>query len=249
MHFFDSFRKYPATYFLLLIQLLAFTLQIECAFAPWTAALRSDIQTLIAMGGVSSSILRDFGLIRLLTSGFLHTDIFHLFTNMVALLITGRMLEKTLGKHSLLPLFMMSVCLGSIFAIHMNRPMDVSVGASGGILGITGTLLLLYTTHPFFKKQKDRTYIVTTTLMITIPSFLPLTRGSYNIDVGAHLGGIISGILIGIGAYLFTNLGFKKKHLGRIPLFLTSLCITIVGYAIVTIIFEYQKMATMFRGF
>lgn len=219
-------------------------LQIEYALKPWTGALRSSIETLMAMGGLSSALFRELSPIRLVTTGFLHTDILHLFTNMIALFISGRIIERSLGSHSLLPLFMIAVILGSFVSIQINASYDISIGASSGIMGIISASLILYLFHPHFKRHQDKPHVMTSALMIMLPSLLPLTRTSpYIIDMGAHVGGMIAGVVAGSILCFLGSLGINKRSLGRIPLLLTSLCIATLGYAAMTICLEYQDIS------
>ena len=76
---------------------------------------------------------------RLLTCGFLHADIIHLLCNMYSLNIIGTQLENFIGKKKFLIVYFVSMITGSLLSCVMSN--NWSVGASGAIFGLLGSLL------------------------------------------------------------------------------------------------------------
>lgn len=76
----------------------------------------------------------------LVTHMFLHGDPLHIFYNMFALAIFGSILEKTIGGKKFLLIYFVS---GILAGIGSSFIYPFSLGASGAIMGITGTLAVL----------------------------------------------------------------------------------------------------------
>ena len=77
---------------------------------------------------------------RLLTGTFLHANIFHLLFNCYALYVIGSQTESFMGKAKYLFIYLFSAISGSLLSITLNQA-GVSIGASGAIFGLMGSLL------------------------------------------------------------------------------------------------------------
>lgn len=135
---------------------------------------------------------------RIFTAGFLHVDIIHLLLNMYALYVIGSQLESFLGKTKYSIVYIFSLVIGSLMSMTFtNNP---SVGASGAIFGLMGSLL--------YFGYHYRVYLGTTLKSQIIPLIiLNLVYGFLDpkIDNSAHIGGLIGGFLITMA------LGIKYK--------------------------------------
>jgi membrane associated rhomboid family serine protease len=76
--------------------------------------------------------------IRLLSAGFLHADMMHLFFNMLTLYFFGPIVVQGFGNLGFLIVYFGSILLGNIFSlfIYKNQPWYSAIGASGGVSGI-----------------------------------------------------------------------------------------------------------------
>ena len=128
---------------------------------------------------------------RLLSSEFIHANIFHLMCNCYALYIIGGQMESFLGKLKYVIVYFFSAIAGSLLSIVLNRS-GVSVGASGAVFGLLGSML--------YFGYHYRVYLGTVIKSQIIPMILlNLTIGfiySDRIDNFAHIGGLIGGALI-----------------------------------------------------
>ena len=81
----------------------------------------------------------------ILTSMFIHGDIFHLFGNMLTLWIFGNNIEDAVGHFRFIIFYFICGCSAGfthiLFNVNSAIPM---IGASGAIAGILGAYLLLY---------------------------------------------------------------------------------------------------------
>lgn len=133
---------------------------------------------------------------RLLTNIFLHGGIMHLIANMVGLIFIGMFLEPILGTKRFTLLYLVTGILASVASVWWH-PNTVSVGASGAIFGMFGAFLALLLTGifpPDFKRQ----FLVTVSIFIGYNLLMGLTGG---IDNAAHIGGLISGFILGFAFY------------------------------------------------
>ncbi len=125
---------------------------------------------------------------RLITGIFLHAGVIHLLFNMYALYIIGMQLESFLGKSKFLAVYLLSGLAGSMLSIFMSP--GFSVGASGAIFGLLGSLL--------YFGYHYRVYLDTVIKSQIIPLIvINLLLGFFisGIDIWAHIGGLIGGLL------------------------------------------------------
>jgi len=142
---------------------------------------------------------------RLISSCFIHIGLIHLLMNMYALIYIGLLLEPHLGKAKFLFAYLLAGIAGSTASLWWNSYV-LSAGASGAIFGMYGIFLALLTTNLIEKKQRKE-------LLTSIGIFVVYNLAfglTGNIDNAAHIGGLLSGILIG---YLFYPAIHKPKSL------------------------------------
>ena len=83
---------------------------------------------------------------RILWAMFLHSDIGHLFNNMVILFFLGAMIEKEVGHVKYGVLYFLSGIGGNLLSLLMKEvtgDMSGSIGASGAVFGLDGVLLAM----------------------------------------------------------------------------------------------------------
>jgi len=133
---------------------------------------------------------------RLLTSTFLHGGLMHLLANMYGLLFVGIFLEPLLGRTKYLIAYLLTGILASVASLWWYDA-TVSVGASGAIFGLYGIFLALLLTkvfHPDFAKS----FLLSTAIFVGFNLLMGLTGG---IDNAAHIGGLLSGFIVGLILY------------------------------------------------
>ncbi|RYE26029.1 MAG: rhomboid family intramembrane serine protease [Sphingobacteriales bacterium] len=133
---------------------------------------------------------------RLLSAMFLHIGIIHLLSNMMALGFIGFALEPILGKTRFLTAYIITGIAGSLFSIY-NHPDIISAGASGAIFGMYGVLIAVLTT----KLGEGKVNAVALPIM-SLYILYQLAMGMKDgVDNASHIGGLISGIVIGYAMY------------------------------------------------
>jgi membrane associated rhomboid family serine protease len=133
---------------------------------------------------------------RLITALFVHFGIMHLLFNMWALAAFGALSERLLGITSFVFIYFVSGIAANLASITLRPSIDTA-GASGAIFGILGALLAVYwrnkRTLPFTVVRSEGTAVFMFASFALLGGFL--YKG---IDNGAHLGGLITGLLLGL---------------------------------------------------
>ncbi|PIF59486.1 membrane associated rhomboid family serine protease [Flavobacterium sp. 2] len=130
---------------------------------------------------------------RLLTNIFLHAGLMHLLSNMFGLLFVGLFIEPVLGRTKFLVLYLVTGILASCTSIWWHEA-TISIGASGAIFGLYGLFLGLLLTK-VFPPDFSKVFLTTTLLFVSYNLIMGLGSG---IDNSAHIGGLLSGFVIGL---------------------------------------------------
>ena len=125
---------------------------------------------------------------QLLTSMFTHIEIWHIGFNMLALWTLGAQLELAIGRARFLALYFISGLAGSATVLWFSAPNSQTLGASGAIFGLMGALLVVA-----IKVRGDVRGMLTWIGINFVLTFLLVRLISWQ----GHLGGFVSGVLIG----------------------------------------------------
>lgn len=136
---------------------------------------------------------------RLITSLFMHFGASHLMNNMLVLFVLGDNLEYALGHVKYLIFYILSgIGASTISMVVQMQTGDFAVGAgaSGAIFGVVGGLVYAVGVN------RGRLGNLTSR-QLGVMILLTLYHGftSMNIDNSAHIGGLVTGVLLGILLY------------------------------------------------
>ncbi|MBR1413593.1 MAG: rhomboid family intramembrane serine protease [Bacilli bacterium] len=134
------------------------------------------------------AVVSDKQVWRLLTCAFLHAGILHLLVNMYSLFIIGSQIETYMGKIKYAVIYIISAISGSLLSIIFSE--NISVGASGAIFGLLGSLLYFGYHYRVYLGTVIRTQIVPIIILNLAIGFM-----FSGIDNFAHIGGLIGGYL------------------------------------------------------
>ncbi len=124
---------------------------------------------------------------RVVTSGFIHIGVIHLIMNMVSLWLIGPALERFVGRVRFLVIYLVSMLGGSVAVLALTSYAASAAGASGAIFGILGALAVAFRRHRLDMRQ----------LIIVLVLNLWFSFQFAGISWQAHVGGLITGALIG----------------------------------------------------
>lgn len=168
---------------------------------------------------------------RMVTSGFLHVDVAHLFFNMFTLYFFADVVINWFGPGKFLGIYFISLIAGSLLALffHKNEPYYSAVGASGAVTGILYAAILLQpgmSLYLMFIPIPIPAYVVGIGYLLY--SIYGMKSRLGNIGHTAHFGGAV-------GGYVSTLL-FKPDLLFTETLMVILLAVPII------ILFVMEKM-------
>ncbi|MFE8009994.1 rhomboid family intramembrane serine protease [Streptomyces sp. NPDC057418] len=126
---------------------------------------------------------------RLLTSVFLHQEVWHIAFNMLGLWWLGGPLEAALGRVRYLLLYVLSGLAGSALTYWISDPAQGSLGASGAVFGLLGATAVLMR-----RMNYDMRPLIALLVVNLIFTFNPWGSIAWQ----AHIGGLVAGTLIAI---------------------------------------------------
>jgi len=198
----DKNSNFKATAIIIGLNLLVF---IIMAFAG-LGFISFEASDLFAWGANYRPAVIDGQWWRLLTSIFLYGGLMHLLNNMYGLFFAAIFLEPVLRSLKYMLAYLFCGLAGSLASIWWH-PATIGVGASGAIFGLYGILIVLLITNRV--NQSGKKFLLINCLIFTgINLLIGLTGG---IDNAAHIGGLISGLFLGIIFYFFTDPPKQKR--------------------------------------
>ena len=191
---------------------------IAVAVVVWVAELLTrnmGADSVLARGALQAGLIADGEWWRIVTTGFLHDDrlptgLLHVGFNMYFLYFLGQMLEPTLGRLRFTVAFFVSLLGGSLGALLLS-PDRYTVGASGAVFGLIAVALVELRSRGIPPMRTPLATILILNLFITF-GFARF------ISVGAHLGGLVAGGLVG---YLLFEVG-RARRSRRTPVLAAS---------------------------
>ena len=147
-----------------------------------------------------------------ITSGFLHVNLFHVGSNMLALWILGTLLEPILGHLRFGLVYFVALVCGSLGVLLLGP--EASVGASGAVFGLMGAAIIVARNRGLNLMESGLGLWLGINLLITFT--IP------HISIGAHIGGLIGGAL---AALVLLELGDRSG----VPRYLPELLCAAIG--------------------
>jgi rhomboid protease GluP len=123
---------------------------------------------------------------QLLTSMFIHASIFHLAGNMLFLLIFGLRGEEMFSLPEFLSIYLLGGLVGNVLSLAFG-PNFISVGASGAIFALFGACVI-------YGRGSVRQSILGA---LVYAFFLFFISSGEGVNILAHLGGLVFGLLLG----------------------------------------------------
>lgn len=160
--------------------------------ASGVSAFLPEVDHMINWGASNRGLVLEGGYWRLLVSNYLHYGIIHLLLNVYALMYIGSMLEPLIGQKKFALAYTLSGILGSIVSIYWHDN-SAGAGASGAVFGMYGVFIALLLGKII--SGEDRKQLLSSMGIFVLYNLVFGLKG--NIDNAAHIGGLLSGLLIG----------------------------------------------------
>jgi rhomboid protease GluP len=176
-------QKFKPTYILIALNI---------AFYVYTSVvggdfLNTNINMIVQYGQVNSLVIYSGYYYQLFTSMFVHANIAHIAGNMLFLLIFGLRGEEMFSLPEYLLVYFLGGLTGNLLSLVL-LPLDVpSVGASGAIFAMFGACTI-------YARRSVRQSIIGA---LIYAFFLLLLSSGLGVNNFAHIGGLVTGLLVG----------------------------------------------------
>ncbi|XP_022730314.1 RHOMBOID-like protein 1 isoform X2 [Durio zibethinus] len=148
---------------------------------------------------------------RLISCIWLHAGVFHILANMLSLVFIGIQLEQEFGFVRIGLLYLIAGFGGSLMSSLFVQT-GISVGASGALFGLLGSMLSELITNWTLYANKLAA-LLTLILIIVINLAMGILP---HVDNFAHMGGFLSGFLLGFVFLIRPQFGYvSEKHVPR----------------------------------
>jgi rhomboid protease GluP len=254
-----SLWAYPATYFLVGINVAVFVVMLLRGSGPITQIVRLhdwshlftasfDDRTLVKFGCSGPYLILGNGQWwRLVTSMFVHVTLLHIALNMWCLWNLGLFGEPLLGRRGLVAVYVLTGAAGMILSFAWNvftrHPVSQVAGASGAVFGIAGILIILLSNKklslPWEELRSLRRQVIffaVANLAIGMaPALLAgFTRSLPRVDNSAHIGGFVCGLALGLPLFPRMTTGKTSYRARQRETFaVAALVLSLIGYLVV----------------
>ncbi|OEL27854.1 RHOMBOID-like protein 1 [Dichanthelium oligosanthes] len=200
--------------------------------------------TLLKLGALETSkVTKDHEGWRLITCIWLHAGVIHILANMLSLVLIGIRLEKEFGFMRIGTLYVISGVGGSLLS-SLFMVSNISVGASGALFGLLGSMLSELITNWTIYENKIAA-LLTLVMIIVINLAVGILP---HVDNFAHLGGFTSGFFLGFVLLMRPQFGYinqknspleypmgvtkRKFKIYQIILFVIATVILVTGFTV-----------------
>lgn len=185
---------------------------------------------------------------RLISCMWLHAGLIHLVINMLSLLFIGIRLEQQFGYVRIGIIYLLSGFGGSVLSALFLRNHNISVGASGALFGLLGSMLSeIFMNWTIYSNKAAAIITLLSIIVINLAiGILP------HADNFAHIGGFVTGFLLGFVLLARPQFGWMERNglpeTNQPPkyrryqyvLWGAALVLLVVGYAV--------SLAMLFKG-
>jgi membrane associated rhomboid family serine protease len=199
-------------FYVTLVQIVYFIVELSYkgrGFAPvrQNPFLGPSANTLKELGAkYGPDIKYKYQIYRLIVPVFMHAGVIHIIMNLWVQMILGLNCERSWGFIRMACIYLISGIAGNLMSCCI-RPLSISVGASGAILGIIGGRLSDIICR-WWKLSQAEKILNLTSILFFLMFNSAITFSTAIIDWSSHLGGFLAGFFLGL--ILFCNQPEKK---------------------------------------
>lgn len=187
----ESFREfirlYPIVSIIIAIHFILYLLTAVPIFPNyWFKATFSGVNLYITEGEYW----------RLFTPIFMHGGFTHALFNSFSLVLFGPALERLIGKGKFLFVYLTAGIIANVATLLLEPLTYVHVGSSGAIFGLFGYYIsIILFRKNLLSQQNSQTILIISALSVVMTFIQP------NINITAHIFGLLGGFLIGAIRY------------------------------------------------
>jgi rhomboid protease GluP len=189
-------NRYKLTYTIIALNIVVYI--FSALFSQ--SLIDMDLETLVDMGALYGPYtVQQEQWWRLGTAMFLHGGMTHLLMNMFSLYLIGRGAEMYFDTKSYISIYLFSGLIGGLVSLYVH-PASVGVGASGAIFGVFGALAGFFLANKEHMEAHTKAFMKDFSIIIGINLVIGFSIES--VDVSAHIGGLVVGL---IGGFLLSK--------------------------------------------
>ncbi|MBS8267037.1 rhomboid family intramembrane serine protease [Mesobacillus boroniphilus] len=183
----DFIRLYPVISIIITIHILLY-LMTALPFFPgrYVFELLAGVNLYIVNG--------DYW--RLVTPIFMHAGFAHMLFNSFSLVLFGPALEQLLGKTKFILVYLVTGIAANIATLILEPLTYTHVGSSGAIFGLFGFYISIIMFRKAMMSRENSQTIMTIAIIAVIMTFV-----QSNINITAHIFGMVAGFLTGAATY------------------------------------------------
>lgn len=133
---------------------------------------------------------------RLFTPIFMHAGFAHMLFNSFSLVLFGPALEQLLGKTKFILLYLVTGIAANIATLLLEPLTYTHVGSSGAIFGLFGFYISITLFRKAMMSRENSQTIMTIAIIAVVMTFV-----QSNINITAHIFGMLAGFLTGAAIY------------------------------------------------
>jgi rhomboid protease GluP len=189
-------RKFMPTYILIIINSAIYVYTSILSENP----IQTSREIILQYGQVNYLVLKGWYW-QLFTAMFVHASFVHLLGNMFFLLIFGLRSEEIFAVHEYSSIYFLSGFAGNLLTL-LFGPSMISAGSSGAIFGLFGACTV------YIRRRFGQS--IFSALLYSL--FLLMISSGQNVNNLAHLGGLVTGLLIGYALATTRKTGIVYKY-------------------------------------
>ena len=158
-----------------------------------------------------NAIISSYQYHRLLTSIFIHNSFFHLLSNLISLFFLGFYIEYLLNNTIYyITLYIITGLYGNLISLLLS-PNDISLGASGSIVGLCGYFFIYFILN-YNNIQRQEKFFFGIFFLIIFMNLLSGFSNNSKVDVWSHLGGLFTGFFVSLIIMKKSNFGYRYNE-------------------------------------
>ena len=187
------------TCFLLILNISIYIFQIIAFYMYFNKQGNSWSCLLMTFGAFQGGKIKNkYQYYRFISSMFLHNSIAHMGSNSLSLFFLGFQVENEIkNKLHYGLLYFISGLAGNFLSLIFNQN-NISVGASGAIIGLCGNFVIYFLLNYRNMSERKKYSYGTMFLFLFINLFSGLAEGGENINMACHIGGFLGGFAFSI---------------------------------------------------